>query len=76
MFYTKALLWNWLRFTSLCCADDRRKDKFASRSSSVSEAALESAWSSRNYDNPSPISRRSAASNISGKQMLLYIGII
>lgn len=49
---------------------DRRKDKFTSRSSSVSEATLESAWSSRNYDNPSPVSRRSAASNISGIEEL------
>nr|XP_022316965.1 regulating synaptic membrane exocytosis protein 2-like isoform X3 [Crassostrea virginica] len=45
---------------------DRRKDKLTSRSSSISDATLETAWTSRNYDNPSPSSRRSGASSISG----------
>ena len=51
---------------SLWHKDDRRKDKLTSRSSSISDATLETAWTSRNYDNPSPSSRRSGASSISG----------
>ncbi|XP_061192589.1 regulating synaptic membrane exocytosis protein 2-like [Saccostrea echinata] len=47
---------------------DRRKDKLSNRSSSVSDATLET--SGRVYDNPSPISRRSAVSTVSGTEEL------
>ncbi|XP_056020049.1 regulating synaptic membrane exocytosis protein 1-like isoform X2 [Ostrea edulis] len=47
---------------------DRRK--LTVRSSSLSEDTAETAWSGRNYDNPSPISRRSAVSCMSGTEEL------